>query len=368
VAHDFNNILAALMINLGMLRHEEDVPPAVRESLAEMSPLVQRAAGLTRQLLLFARRSVMQRRVLDLDLLIEDLLKMLVRLIGESISLRYQSSQESLWVDADPGMIEQAITNLVVNARDAMPAGGQIELSARRAAVDAAHVAAHPQARSGAFVCLTVSDTGCGMDEATLRRIFEPFFTTKAAGKGTGLGLATVQGVVEQHAGWVEVESAVGHGSTFRVYLPAAEPPPGQNAPAAVAQPVPGGSETILLVEDEEMVRRSTTTMLQRHGYRVLEARHGEEALDLWQTHSGEVDLLLTDVVMSQGLDGFVLSEHLRRTNPRLRVVLMSGYSTEALSRDSESAPGTRFLQKPFAPLELLRTLRTLLDDRAMAS
>jgi CheY-like chemotaxis protein len=287
---------------------------------------------------------------------------MLGRLIGEHIRLTFPGGQTSLWIHADSGMMEQVVTNLVVNARDAMPCGGQIELVAQRVEVDAAHVAAHPEARLGTFVCLAVHDTGSGMDEHTRQRIFEPFFTTKEVGKGTGLGLSTVQGIVQQHEGWIEVESVVGQGSTFRVYLPTVEPPQVAAATEALPESLPGGGETILVVEDEASVRAMTVRMLAQRGYRVLQAGHGQEALRLWEVEAGRVGLLLTDVVMPEGLDGFELAEQLRRNRPGLPVVLMTGYSSELMSRSFELPPGTKFLQKPFSPRDLLNAIRQLLD------
>jgi signal transduction histidine kinase/CheY-like chemotaxis protein len=362
IAHDFNNILAALMLNLGLLRQGAHLPPEVRAGLGEMAPLLQRAAALTKQLLLYARRGALQRRVLDLNAVVGDLFKMLERLIGAHIRLTFPSGETSLWIDADPGMIEQVVTNLVVNARDAMPDGGQIELGARRAEVDAAHVAANPEARLGSFICLAVRDTGSGMDEHTRRRIFEPFFTTKEVGKGTGLGLSTVQGIVQQHEGWIEVQSDVGQGSTFQVYLPSVEPPQATAAPEALPEALPGGNETILLVEDSAAVRAMAARVLEHRGYRVLQAGHGQEALKLWEMEGGKVDLVLTDVVMPEGLSGIELAERLQRSRPGLPVVLMTGYSAELMRRGFKVPPGARFLQKPFIARDLLRNIRQSLD------
>jgi CheY-like chemotaxis protein len=329
-----------------------------------MDSLVQRAAGLTRQLLLFARRGFMQRRVLDLNSLLGELLKMIARLIGEHIRLTFRAGKTALWVNADPGMMEQVVTNLVLNARDAMPGGGQTDLSTQQVDVNAAHVAAHPEGRLGTFVCLTVSDTGRGMDELTIQRIFEPFFTTKEVGKGTGLGLSTVQGIVQQHQGWIEVESVVGQGSTLRVYLPAVELPRPEVTSEVSPEPLQGGSETVLVVEDETAVRQLTVQTLQRHGYRVLQASHGQEALRLWEEHGATVDLLLSDVVMPEGLGGIELAERLCKIRSELRVVLMSGYSAELMAQGMGEPAGAVFLQKPFAPAVLLRTIRQSLDGR----
>jgi PAS domain S-box-containing protein len=360
VAHDFNNILSAMLMNLDFLRQEAQTD-TLRSGLAEMEALSRRAAALTRQLLLFGRRQVMQRRILDLNSLLSDLLNMLSRLIGEHITLRLEGFKGSLWVEADPGMIEQVVMNLVVNARDAMPQGGQITLRLLRCTIDAAHVTRHPEARLGPFVSLSVQDTGCGMDEHTLARIFEPFFTTKDVGKGTGLGLSTVYGIIQQHQGWIEVTSQPGEGATFHVFLPA-KAMPASEAPAVPEVPAQGGSEAILLVEDEPAVRQFMVLTLKRLGYRVIEASHGQEALKHWVQHSREVDLLLTDVVMPEGLGGFELADCLRKQKPDLRVVLMSGYSAEMMSHGFSVPEGMAFLQKPFTPEGLAHAMRDVLD------
>jgi len=362
VAHDFNNILAALMVHLDILRNETNAEPEVRAGLDEMAPLLQRAATLTRQLLLFARRGVIQRRTLDLNSLIADLLKMLGRLIDERAQLSFQAAHAELWINADPGMLEQVITNLVVNARDAMPNGGRIDLQTRQVEIDATQVGTHPETRTGRFCCLTVRDTGCGMDESTLQRLFEPFFTTKEVGKGTGLGLSTVQGIVQQHGGWIEVESAVDQGSTFRIFLPSTEPAKARHTSDKPPESLPRGHETILVVEDEVRLREATVRMLQRQGYQVLEAGHGQEAFTLWKSRADQIHLVLTDMVMPEGMGGFELLEQLRQDRPSLPVVLMTGYSADLMKPGFAMPPGTRLLQKPFPPLELLRAIRQLLD------
>jgi len=363
VAHDFNNILAALTMQLELLQHDEEFPATAKDRLEELRPQVDRATALTRQLLLFARRGVMQRQVLDLQSLIANLLKMLGRLIGEHIRLSFQVGDAALWVDADPGMLEQVVTNLVVNARDAMPRGGLIDLDARLVDVDEPQVAANPEARLGRFVCLSVRDTGSGMDEHTRQRLFEPFFTTKAVGQGTGLGLATVQGIVNQHEGWIEVESELGQGSCFHVFLPLAAASVTADGGAEAAAPVPGGSETILLVEDEDAVRRLMVRVLERHGYHVLQAGHGQEALKLWNTEAESIDLLVTDMVMPEGLDGFELATQVRQRRAELPVIIMTGYSAEVMGRGLKLPPRTAFLQKPFAAPQILHTVRQLLDQ-----
>lgn len=365
VAHDFNNILAALLLNLNLLQQETGCSPELQSGLAEMESLAQRATALTRQLLLFGRRQVMQKRVLDLNSLLGNLLKMLSRLVGEHISLDFQGGQKALWIQADPSMMEQVITNLVVNARDALSQGGRISLRAQAVSIEAGHVEVHPQARLGEFVSLSVCDTGSGMDELTLKRIFEPFFTTKEVGKGTGLGLSTVYSIVDQHAGWIEVESARGQGSTFHVYLPACETPAPDEENIPSRATMLRGTETILVVEDESAVRQITVRTLKHHGYHVLEAANGQEALLHWKKRGESVNLLLTDMVMPGSLSGFELVEQLRKTQPGLRAILMSGYSPEMMMRDFTAPGDAAFLQKPFATADLLGKVRELLDGRS---
>ena len=361
VAHDFNNILAATMMNLSLLEGLPDLTAAMRESIQEITHETKRAASLTRQLLLFSRRHLAQHKVVDWNEILDPLLKMLRRLLGEDIDLVFRDGNTPLWIEADPGMMEQVVMNLCVNARDAMPKGGQLMLRTQRVEVDAEHAKSNPEARAGAFALLVVEDHGCGMDTETLKKIFEPFFTTKEVGKGTGLGLATVYGIVKQHQGWVEVESQVGRGTVFRVYLPltnkaadtpAAESPQGQPA---------GGSETILLVEDELSVRRTTATYLRLLGYAVWEAANGLEALRLWRQHRDRIGLLFTDMVMPEGMTGLDLAEQLRAEKPGLPVIISSGYSVELLGQDGQTAAGITYLPKPCEPDALARTLRARL-------
>ncbi|MCC7375472.1 MAG: PAS domain S-box protein [Verrucomicrobiales bacterium] len=367
VAHDFNNILAAMMMIQGMIRGETGLRPSVEERLAEMEPLMDRAATLVRQLLLFARRGVMHFQVIDLNQLLFQLLKMLRRLIGEHLRLHYPGHPTPLLIRADPGMIEQVVTNLVVNARDAMPRGGQIDLSVESIDIDPAQVEAQPEARQGSFVRLSVRDTGTGMDAATVRRIFEPFFTTKEVGKGTGLGLSTVQGIIQQHEGWIEVDSAPGQGSCFRILLPAIDSPHPESTTRMSLAPasLPRGHQTILLVEDEPTLRLAMARALEHQGFRVLQAGDGPEVVRRWSGHLSSVDLLLTDVVMPEGMDGFDLADRLRQHRPSLPVIMMTGYSTEWLKRGFEVPVGTRFLQKPCGPRELLEAIHLSLGDRA---
>jgi CheY-like chemotaxis protein len=293
---------------------------------------------------------------------VTNLLKMLRRLIGEHIDLQFSSQSGLPLVEADAGMLEQVLMNLVVNARDAMPKGGHITILNTIVELHGARLAENPERRPGRFVCLAVSDTGCGMEASVLKRVFEPFFTTKEVGKGTGLGLATVHGIVAQHKGWVEVESAVGTGTTFRVFLPAL-------AVSATPSPEPAqtpalhcGHETILLVEDDANVRRTVAQTLRVLGYRVYEAATGPAALTLWLTCGDQVDLLLTDMVMPEGVTGLELIEKLQALKPRLKAIISSGYSGEIVHAGAPDKRGLLYLPKPY-PAELLaQTVRKCLD------
>jgi PAS domain S-box-containing protein len=363
VAHDFNNILAATMMHLGLLEHRPNLDAELSESLKELMSQAERAASLTRQLLLFGRRSVMQVQCLNLNDLVENLLKMLRRLIGEDITLRWQGRVQLPPVMADPGMLEQVLMNLVVNARDAMPTGGQLTIATDMVKLTSEQALNHPQGRPGRFVCLTVADTGCGMDDATLKRMFEPFFTTKEAGKGTGLGLATVYGIVSQHQGWITVESAVGKGSTFAVFFPVAAEPAAEPAPRTKDEPVRGGNEMILLVEDDPAVRISVSLLLRRYGYEVLEANNGAAAVGLWEHRQGQIRLLFTDMVMPEGMTGLDLARKLRITKPDLKVIVSSGYSAELVHHGGEALTGILYLPKPCPPSQLAAAVRRCLDE-----
>ncbi len=363
VAHDFNNILAVLLMQAELLLQPPDLPARVREGLEQMRTATERAANLTRQLLLFSRKQMMQPRDLDLNQVVNGMARMLRRVIGEDLIFELQTASEPLPLRADPGMIEQVLLNLVVNARDAMPRGGRLRVRTGSSELDGATAAAlHPEARPGRLVWLRVEDTGCGIPPEIMPHIFEPFFTTKEAGKGTGLGLATVYSVVRQHQGWVTVESQVGRGTTFQVFLPAAQLK--AVVPVAAGSPgwAPGGRETILLVEDDRGLRESTRAVLTGRGYTVLVAEDGIQALQLWMEHGRRVALLLTDLVMPGGLNGKELGQMLTRERPDLRVVYMSGYSAEWSGTEVRLAPRERFLSKPCSPDQLLVTIRQCLD------
>jgi signal transduction histidine kinase/FixJ family two-component response regulator len=366
IAHDFNNLLAVIRGNADLGRIDAvGFSSDVTGCLDQISAATERAANLTRQLLTFSRKQMMLSQPVDLDEVMTNLGKMLDRIIGEHIDLRCRRSAALPLVQADIGMLEQVLVNLVVNARDAMPGGGELHITTEEALFDAARDPLHPEARPGKFVCLTVKDTGTGISPEHMPRIFEPFFTTKQVGKGTGLGLATVYGIVKQHQGWIEVASQVGAGTTFKIYFPALD---GVQAPPKNGATEPDaplcGTETVLLVEDDDALRTVTHLLLERCGYRVLDAGSGPEALKVWETSSIEVDLLLTDVVMPAGITGRKLAEDLLVKKTSLKVILQSGYGGDIMRDSTEFLRQTNscFLQKPCPPRDLLRAVRRCLD------
>ena len=330
----------------------------LRESAEEIRRATERAAGLVRQLLAFGRKQLLQPRLLDLNAVLAGMESMLARLIGEHIELRRALAPAPSLVQADPVQIEQVVLNLAVNARDAMPRGGTLTLETALVELDEAFVRSHPGASPGPHAMLAVADTGVGMNAEVQSRIFEPFFTTRGPGQGTGLGLATVYGIVKQSNGNIWVYTEPGKGTTFKIYLPrVTEPaaPPLPAPPAAV-----GGSETILLVEDDDGVRDLSREILRAHGYAVLEAQHGVEALEVAVRHQGPIHLLVTDVVMPQ-MGGRELAESLTALRPETRVLYVSGHTDDAVLHHGVRAAGAAFLQKPFTPDTLTRKVGELL-------
>ena len=359
VAHDFNNLLTAIMgyseIALELLGDENEVSSAVKE----IEKAGVRAATLTRQLLAFSRKQLLSPAVLDPNAVIDDVNTLLRRLIGEHIDLRIERDIAVGAVKADPNQLEQVLLNLAVNARDAMPGGGVLSIETRAADVDEGYARTHPDLPPGRYVVISVSDTGFGMDEATIGRIFEPFFTTKPAGDGTGLGLAVVYGIIRQSGGHVVVHSQPGKGSTFDIYLPRVDDAPAPAVARRLRTKASGGSETILVAEDEDLVRRLLTTTLTSGGYSVLEARDGVEALEVCEQMGASLDLLVTDVVMPR-MTGLELARRLAIDHPDLKVLCLSGYSAEATT--AQRPMEWPFLAKPFVPATLLERVREALD------
>jgi PAS domain S-box-containing protein len=365
IAHDFNNLLTAITGHGDLLAQSLEPEDPLQVDVAAINAAAARAATLTRQLLAYGRQSLLRPEPVDLNAVISDIEPMLTRLIGEDIELRTELASDLGWVHADLGQLDQVILNLVVNARDAISGGGSIVLSTANTDLDESTAAEHPGASDGRFVAISVSDTGVGIDEATLGRIFEPYFTTKDRGRGTGLGLATVLGIVEQSGGHIDVSSTVGEGTTFHVYLPRRADPRGVVAADAGTSELPNrGHETILLAEDEESVRRLAAMALERSGYRVIAAPDGMAALNAAGAHDGRIDLLLTDVIMP-GLNGRQLADRFATIHPEARVLYMSGYAGEALSAQGVLDSSVAFLAKPFVPAELARKVREVLDAPA---
>jgi CheY-like chemotaxis protein len=359
IAHDFNNILTAIL-GYGDLASSTLAPDSpLRANLEEIHHAAERAAGLTRQLLIFSRKQVLQPKILDLNAEVEGTERLLRRLIGEDVVLVTTLTAGVRPVRADPGQIEQVILNLAVNARDAMPRGGRLTIETANVDFDETWAEQHPGTPPGRYVLLAVSDSGTGMDEATKSRIFEPFFTTKEAGKGTGLGLATVYGIVEQAGGRIEVESEPGRGAKFRIYLPSVEGVP-VSASSGSSRRAVRGTETVLVVEDEGQVRRLITKTLGAFGYEVLEAAQPAEALRLCREHPKPIHLLLTDVVMP-GMNGPDLAGRCRGLRADVKVIFMSGYTADAMPLQGIE-PGLNFLSKPFTPSALASKVREVLD------
>lgn len=367
VAHDFNNILAVIQLQAGLLKSGPNLSPEELNFAEDIGKAAERGANLTRQLLLFSRKQTLQPRNLELKQLVANITRMLERTLGEHVQLQFKFSEEPLRIHADPGMIDQILLNLSVNARDAMPKGGGIIIETSAAEFDEASATQTPQARAGRFVCLSVTDSGCGIPPEVLPRIFEPFFTTKEVGKGTGLGLATVFGIVQQHGGWINVYSEVGRGTTFRVYLPRLASTSDTKFLRRSRGPIRGGTETILLVEDEPTLRATAVTTLSRLGYRVLEASSGNDALEVWKQHRDEIRLLLTDLVMPGGMTGRELAAQLLQQNPKLKVVYSSGYSAEIVGKDFSPKENVNFLTKPYEAEKLAQTIRNSLDGLMLA-
>jgi two-component system cell cycle sensor histidine kinase/response regulator CckA len=363
VAHDFNNILTTIIGYADLMLISADTDKPFTEDIKEIKIAGERAAVLTRQLLAFSRKQIVQPKILDLNKLLTDIEKMLVRLIGEDIEILI-IPESGLWkVEIDPGQMEQVIMNLVVNAKDAMPLGGKITIETVNMDLNENYFAEHGivEEQIGSYVLLTVSDTGIGMDKEVQKHIFDPFYTTKGKGKGTGLGLSTIYGIVKQNNGFIWVYSEPGQGSTFKVYLPKVE----KDVKAEEEEQPPvenlSGSETVLIVEDDNSLRKLAQKSLQSHGYRVLVAENGEDALRINKEYDGTIDLMVTDVVMPK-MGGRETAKRLQQLHPQMKVIYMSGYTDDSIVHHGVLAPGLNFLEKPFSPEGLARKMREVLD------
>jgi PAS domain S-box-containing protein len=360
IAHDFNNLLTIISGYVSMLIDKENLPPASVEALKRVFTASRHATGLVRQLLLFSRKRLPKREVVDLSAEVETMVGMLRRLLGETIVIDFEPVHESPRVCIDVGMIEQVLMNLAVNARDAMPRGGRLSIAVGLPAHGVRPPGDVP-ATAGQYACISVSDTGSGIPAAVLPRIFEPFFTTKDEGRGTGLGLATAQDIVRRHDGWIEVETHEGVGSVFRIHLPTVH---GEVAAAPAPEPAPEqrrGKATVLLVEDEANVREFAAAVLQQDGYTLLQAKSGENAKEVWRWHSARIDLLLTDVVLPGDLSGPVLGALFQAEKPALKVILTTGYSRDTVGEFTKAGKPQFVLNKPYTPRSLLRAVHEAL-------
>jgi two-component system cell cycle sensor histidine kinase/response regulator CckA len=370
VAHDFNNLLTIIQGHAELLIHTPELEAKSENSARQIALAAERATQLINQLLMFSRKQVMQQRHVDLNEIIQHISPMLHGLVGEHVVFEFEAAANLPALCVDVGMMEQVLVNLVINARDAMRGGGRLRVTTSRQQLEPVSSVLNPEARPGQFVCLTVADTGCGMDANTLSHVFEPFFTTKEPGKGTGLGLATIYGIVKQHQGWVVVESQVDKGSTFTIFLPIGDKPAeaSQGAQAQSTAQTPSamslGDETILVVEDEPALRDLVVNVLELCGYRIYQARTGVEALRVWEKHKNEIDLLLTDMVMPEGMSGRQLAERLQAEDPGLKVIYTSGYSPGMAGKDIALLEGFNFLAKPYPPSRLAHVVRDCLDGK----
>ena len=367
VAHDFNNILTVILGNTSTQLRNPRLDKKLTCSLTQVQRAAERATGLTRQLLAYSRKQILQRRPLALNEVVEQTVAMLRRLIGEHIALDMQLAPDLPPIFADPSNVEQVIMNLALNARDAMPDGGKLTLATTRVEIDKASRARNPESQLGPYICLAVKDTGYGMDAATVGRIFEPFFTTKDPGQGTGMGLATVYGVLKQHGGWIEVDTAPRRGTSIRTFFPLSKE--GFVAASAKSESLPTESTpindiTILVVEDEEMLREFVSEALGTLGYHVLSAANGRDALNVWAEHRDKIDLLLTDVVMPESISGRQLAHTLILDKPNLKVIFTSGYSSELFGSEFEREKEHIFLAKPYLPDRLAQTVAMHLQSQ----
>jgi PAS domain S-box-containing protein len=369
IAHEFNNLLTVIQGHAGLLRNGSGNGRFRADSVERITQASLEAASLTRRLLTFSRKQPLQVKPLNLSKMLESMGRMLGRLVGERYRLQLNCAPQLPCVQADEPGFQQAVINLVLNARDSMSSGGTIYVETTMLVLDADAAREHVDARPGRFVCLSITDTGCGMTPEIAGRVFEPFFTTKEVGRGTGLGLSSVHGIVQQHDGWIQVATQPGKGSTFKIFLPASESTPDETSgPEPISQNATcGAGEAVLLVEDEPSVRELARLTLEQGGYRVFEAADGPEALNVWDKCPVHIDLLVTDMVMPKGVTGTALAKTLVNKDPGLRAIITSGYSSENANDEEPLIPGGRFLSKPYDPLTLLRTVKLSLHNGAGA-
>jgi CheY-like chemotaxis protein len=363
IAHDFNNILTVIQGHAGLLQVKATGDAFTTTAVESILKSSKRAATLIRQLLMFSRKQVMQFRHMDLNENVDISLSMLSRLVGEHVQLKFEPGEGLPAIHADGTMLEQVTMNLAVNARDAMPDGGNVTITTEVVEMDRAAIPSDPEPRKGKFVRLTFADTGCGMDSTVLTRAFEPFFTTKGVGKGTGLGLATVFGIVRQHNGWVEVASKLNKGTTFRIYFPASSKSAEKVGYASDTSFNARGRETVLVAEDEDSLRELVSTVLTTQGYHVIPAATGAEALKLYEQTDRPINLLLTDMVMPGGVMGGELAERLCAKQPDLKVIYTSGYSPGMAGKDTSLLERKNFLPKPYSVGRLAQFVREVLDQ-----
>ena len=352
VAHDFNNLLTSITGNIALAQMDLHRSDPMYETLDEIQSAAQRAADLTRQLLAFSRKSIIKPKIVDLHERIENMQKMLERIIGEDVVIHVASGHPQGRIKADPGQIEQIIVNLSVNARDAMPDGGLLTIEVGEIQLGEDYCKMNPDAVPGEYITLSFADNGEGMDEETKKNIFDPFFTTKSEGEGTGLGLSTVYGIVKQHHGFIEVESETGKGTTFTIYFPLVRRKADPIRKSSILDDLPRGNETILIVEDETMVRNIATRILTRLGYNILSAENGLEALSQIEKYSGTIDLLLTDIIMPN-MNGRELAQKVQEESRKVKILYTSGYSEDIIAQRGILEKGLQFLAKPYTPQTL---------------